>query len=107
MARFYGLVGYGIPTEVEPGVYEDTIVTRPYYGDVLRDSSKLDSGAVITSDLSVVNSISIVADPYAYEHFYAIRYVEWSGAAWHVSSVEVRRPRLILRMGALYHGPKG
>jgi hypothetical protein len=34
--------------------------------------------------------ISIVADAYANDHFFAIRYVEWAGVLWTVTDVEVR-----------------
>jgi hypothetical protein len=46
-----------------------------------------------------------VADQYANEHFFAIRYVEWAGTLWTVDSVEVQIPRLLLRLGKVYNGP--
>lgn len=105
MAKFYGEIGYGDTVEVEPGVWEDTITVRSYYGDVIRNSRKLEGGDKVNSDISVGNSISIVADAYANDHFFAIRYIRWAGALWTVSDVEVKSPRLILRLGGLYHGP--
>lgn len=105
MARFYGKVGYGETTETVPGVYVDEIVERVYYGDVIRNSRRLDETSdKLNYDLSVGNSISVVADAYAYEHFFNIRYVEWLGALWTVSNVEVQRPRLILQLGKVYNG---
>lgn len=106
MAKFYGGVGYTIPTETAPGVWSDVIVERNYYGDVTRNTRQLTSGESINNDLTISNSISIVADAYAHEHFFAIRYVRWAGAAWSVTDVEVARPRLILRIGGLHNGPK-
>jgi hypothetical protein len=53
---------------------------------------------------SVSNSISIVADAYANEHFLAIRYVEWVGELWTVQDVEIQTPRLLLRLGEVYNG---
>lgn len=105
MARFYGRIGYGEPIETNPGVYVDSIVEYSYYGDVIRNSRELREGENLNPDLSVQNSISIVADAYAFEHFFAIRYVEWAGVLWRVSSVEVQRPRLLLRLGEVYNGP--
>lgn len=105
MARFHGKVGYGTSTEGASGVFEDTIVEREYYGDVVRNTRTLSEGENLNKDLSVQNSISIVADAYANEHFFAIRYVEWAGERWTVSDVEVQRPRLILRLGEVYSGP--
>lgn len=108
MARFYGDVGYGVSKEdpERPGVWEDDILERPYYGDVIRNTRKLESGESLNNDISVGNSISIVADQYAIEHFLNIKYVRWMGSLWSVSSVEVRAPRLILSLGSVYNGPK-
>jgi hypothetical protein len=106
MARFHGKVGYGETVETSPGVWEDVITERSYFGDVLRNTRRLQEGESVNDNLSVNNSISIVADAYANEHFFAIRYVEWMGSPWKVSDVEVQRPRLILRLGGVYNGPK-
>lgn len=105
MARYHGRVGYGDSEEKDLGVWEDVIVERSYTGDVIRNIRSLREGEQLNSDLSVQNSISVVADEYAYEHFFAIRYVEWAGALWTVSSVEVQRPRLLLTLGEVYNGP--
>lgn len=105
MAKFYGKIGYGETVETAPGVWEDVITEHNYYGDVIRDSRYLKEGESVNNDLSVGNSISIVADAYANEHIFAIRYIEWSGALWTVSKVEVQSPRLILRLGGVYNGP--
>lgn len=106
MARFYGHVGYKeSQQETAPGVFEDVIVEREYYGDVVRDTRQLSEGEHLHDDLSVSNSITIVADAYALDHFHAMRYVEWAGVRWVVSDVEVQRPRLLLRLGEVYNGP--
>lgn len=107
MARFHGHVGYGFTVETPPnsGVWVDEITEFPYYGDVIRNSRKLDSGEHLNDDISVSNSISIVADQYAVDHFFAIRYVSWMGALWTVTNVEVKSPRLILSLGSVYNGP--
>jgi len=105
MAKFFGRIGYGEQVESAPGVFKDVITEYSYYGDVVRNIRQLREGEVINSDLSLNNSISIVADAYANEHFFAIRYVEFSGALWTISDVEVRSPRLILTLGGVYNGP--
>jgi len=107
VSKFYGAIGYGEPVETSLGVWEDVIVAYNYYGDVLRNSRGLqESGEKLNADLTVGNSISIVADAYANEHFFAMRYIEWAGTLWTVSDVEVKSPRLILRLGKVYNGPK-
>lgn len=106
MAKFSGVVGYGIQTRTAPGVTKDVITEHHAFGDVLRDTRRLDeSGESINKDISVSNTISIVADAYARAHFFAIRYVSWMGVLWTVTSVEVKHPRLILRLGGQYNGP--
>lgn len=108
MTRFYGEVGYSEGTVETPeasGVWVDTIIERPYYGDVVRNTRQMQPGDKINDDLAVNNSISIVADPYAYENILAMRYIRWMGTLWIVASVDVQSPRLILQLGGMYHGP--
>lgn len=107
MARFFGEVGYGeaVETPDDSGVHVDVITERLYFGDVIRNTRKLEQGDQLNPDISVGNSISIVADQYATEHFFNIKYVKWEGVLWTVTSVEVRRPRLILDIGEVYNGP--
>lgn len=105
MARFHGNVGFGVSEETPPGVWADVITERPYYGDVVRNWRFLRDGENLNPDLSVGNSISIVADAYVNENFHAIRYVEWMGGLWTVSAVEVQAPRLLLTLGEVYNGP--
>jgi hypothetical protein len=105
MAKFYGKIGYGHTVETAPGIFKDEITEKQYRGDVQRNSRQLKDGESVNNDISVSNSISIVADAYANENFFAIRYIEWMGALWTVSDVEVQRPRLLLRLGGVYNGP--
>lgn len=103
MARFYGALGFVRSEEVTPGVWND-IVTKKYYdGTVIQDTRRWNETEGLNSDLVIDNSISVVADPYAYQNLFAIRFVEWLGTAWKVKSVEVKRPRLILYIGGVYN----
>lgn len=105
--RFFGVVGYGESIETPPdsGVWIDTITEVSYFGDVIRNTRKLDSGESLNDDISVSNSISIVSDEFANMHFFKIKYVRWSGILWTVTNVEVKSPRLILSLGSVYNGP--
>src|SRR5687768_9525038 len=107
MARFCGEIGYGETREKEdqPGVYEDVITERTYYGDVLQTTARTLDGEKINEDVVVTNSIRIVADEFANGNFTAIRYVRWMGALWEIDTVEVQSPRLLLRLGGVYNGP--
>ena len=105
MEKFYDLVGYGPYTEeVSPDVFTEVIKSRKYYGDILRNTRRLETGSEINSSIVINNSVSIVADAYAFEHFFAIRFVRWNKAFWTVTNVEVNRPRLILTLGGIYNG---
>jgi len=107
MARFYGNVGYGESQEIpaNSGIWKDVITERAYYGDVIRDNRKLEPNDGVNSDISVERSISIIADEEAIKHWHLIKYVEWAGERWTVPSVDLQRPRLILRIGKVYNGP--
>jgi len=107
MGRFYGEVGYGTTVEepVSSGVWVDNIIEYSYFGDVVRNTRKLDDNDSVNGTISVNMSISIVADEYALEHFFNIKYLRWAEVLWTISSVEVQRPRLILSLGSVYNGP--
>lgn len=107
MARFYGEVGYGESVEKpeNSGVWVDEITEFPYQGDVIRNTRQLENNDKINEDITVSNSISIVADQYAIEHFFNIKYIRWMRTLWTVRTVEVRSPRLILDLGSVYNGP--
>ena len=108
MAKFYGKVGYAY---CEPGIgenddiYTDRMTERPYFGDVLRNTRRWESGSSVNDNLQINNQISIVADAFAWEHFYRMKYVRWMGSLWKVTNVEVQRPRLLLTIGDVYNGP--
>ena len=102
--RYYGLIGYAEFAEVRPGVWEDVIVERPYSGDVTRKSVRWQKGENLNDNFDVNNVISVVADPYALEHFGDIRYVTFMNSKWKVSSVEIQPPRLNITIGGIYNG---
>lgn len=106
MARFYGNVGYADTQEIRPGVWEDVIEERSYYGTVTRDSTKWRNSEGLHDNLTMVNTISIVADAYAIDHVFDMRYIEWLGKAWRITDVVVERPRLEIRLGGVYNGPR-
>ena len=104
MAKFYGKIGYASTVETKPGVYEEQIVERSYYGDLIRNTRRLQSSDKVNDDISISNEISIVADPYATNNFHTMRYAVFMGTKWKISNVEVSYPRLILTLGGVYNG---
>jgi hypothetical protein len=108
MARFFGVVGYGVAVETPPGSgkWVDVITEKSYYGDVKRVDQNLGSDEKVNEDVSVMNTIEVIADAYASGNFLDIKYVEWAGRLWTVTSVDASRPpRLILSLGRVYNGP--
>lgn len=104
MAKFFGVIGFNEGTvETRPGVWEQQVVERQYYGDLIRNSRRLQSTDQLNDDINISNEISIVADPYANANFHSIRYVEFMGAKWKVSNVDVQFPRLILSLGGVWN----
>lgn len=106
MAKYYGIVGYltSVESPQGSGKWVPKINERRYYGDVIKNHKQTISGDKINDDISINNTISIVADQYAYENFFAIKYIVWMGTKWKVTSVEVQRPRLIFSIGGVYNG---
>lgn len=103
MAKFYGIIGYSDTTETKPGVWEEIVTERNYSGDSIKNTRRWQTGESLNDDLTINNVISIVADPYAYQNFHAMRYVKWMGALWKITNVEVQRPRLLLTIGGIYN----
>ena len=105
MAKFYGAIGFSETAETRPGVYEDVIVEKKYYGDAKKTARRLESGLSVNDNVVADTIISVLSDAYGFRNFFAIRYVKWMGVAWKVSHVDVQVPRLILTLGDVYHGP--
>lgn len=104
MAKFYGEIGYAETVETSPGVWTDRVITRNYYGELTRISRRLQTANQVNDNISIANEISILSDPYANDHFHAMRYIEFNGTKWKIANVEVRYPRLILTTGGVYNG---
>lgn len=106
--KFYGVIGFGETLETVPGLWEEQITERPYYGDVLKRARRFSTeNHEINDDIRVTNTISIVADQYAYNHFHNMLYVEYMGTKWKATEVEVEMPRLIITLGGEYNGDTG
>lgn len=102
MEKYFGKIGYASSTETSPGVWMPEITEYEYYGDVVRNLRRMDQNTEVNGPLTVSNSISIVADAFAYDHFFEICYATWMGVKWKVTNVEVNRPRLVLTLGGVY-----
>lgn len=104
MSKWYGSVGYSITQETKPGVWKPTNVERKYYGDCIKKSSRWENSGNVNDNLTFNMEISILADPFAYQHFSELKYVEFMGSKWKITSVSVDRPRITLSIGGVYNG---
>ena len=104
MSKWCGNVGFADTVEYEPGSYENVVVERQYYGDVISNRWKRQNSGGVNDDINLSNQISIVADPYALNHCSTIAYIEYMGTRWKVTDVDPQFPRLILNIGGVYNG---
>lgn len=104
MGKWFGNIGFAQSQEIRPGVWKDVIIERPYYGDVPLIVGRNKTTDKVSDDITIQNAISIVADPFARENFYSMKYLVYEGAKWKITSVEVQYPRLKLTTGGLYNG---
>ena len=103
MSKYYGTIGYTKTIETTPGVWEETIIEKNYKGDVLRNTRRYESADKLNDNININNQISIIADSYAYENFFSMRYITWLGSKWKITNIEVQRPRLLLTIGGVYN----
>lgn len=103
MGKYYGTIGYGETVETRDGVWETQITKRKIFGDVIKNSRRLDTNVNLNDNISVSNRISFLSDPYARKNFHLIKYISYMGALWKVISVEEEFPRLILTLGGVYN----
>lgn len=104
MTKFYGTIGFLETREVEPGIWEPTTVPRKYYGDVVRNQRRYqDSQQGINDNINISNEISVLGDPYAFENFNAMRWVEFGGVKWKITWIAIEYPRIKLTLSGVYN----
>lgn len=102
--KYYGKVGYIKTVDKGDGVWDSVVEERYYYGDILRNNYNLESSSNLNDNFSISNQFSIVADDYAYKNLQYIKYIEFLGVKWCVSSVDaLNRPRLIISVRGVYN----
>lgn len=104
MAKFYGKVGYVESINKGDGIFENIPTEHSYYGDIINISKRWQTTENLNDDIRLEQTVSIIADQYAWDNYYKIRYVIIDGAAWRVTNVTVSRPRMTLFIGGIYNG---
>lgn len=102
--KWSGLIGFQHTEETEPGVWTPATIEKKYYGDLTRMMKLSQTANQVNDNININNTLSIVADPYANEHYFEMKYATLSGTKWKITSVEVKYPRLILSLGGVYNG---
>lgn len=101
--KYHGYVGYADAVEAYPGVWEEQITEREYFGDIVRNRTNVSASSNINGSISLNNDISIIADPFIRDNFYNIRYITLYGKKWKVKSMELVHPRIIIGIGEMYN----
>ena len=105
MARWFGNVGYINTVETVPGKWMPEETVHEYSGDVIRSGTRWAVNSESTNDNLTVNvQISIVADPFAIDNFYSMKWIEYLGTKWKITNVEPQFPRLLLTLGGVWNG---
>lgn len=104
MNKWFGKIGFVDTVEIRKGVYKPNVVEKQFYGDVLRNTRRYENGQSVNDDVNISNQISVLADSFAIDHIHTIKYIEFHGAFWKVSSIDIQMPRLILTIGGVWNG---
>lgn len=102
--KWSGSIGFEHTEETEPGVWTSVVTEKKYYGDLNRILKLSQTANQVNDNININNTLSIVADPYANNHYFEMKYATLSGTKWKITSVEVKYPRLILSLGGVYNG---
>ena len=102
--KWHGKIGYATTVETEPGIWEESIIEREHFGDMLSLTRNLQNSNGVNDNVILSNSFSIVADPYASANIDAMRYIVYRGTKWKIANVSVQYPRLTLITGGIYNG---
>ena len=104
--RFAGKIGYvkTVQDENDDSLWKTETTEKLVYGDVLRDTRNNEKSSYLNDNFTITNQFSIVADNYAYHNLQYIKYVEYLGVKWRVTSVDaLPRPRLVLSVNGVYN----
>lgn len=106
MSKFCGKIGYCFTKETSPGVWEEIIEEKDAVGDLIKTIIRQQSSNSINDTITLNNTISLIADPYASQNYGHIKFIKFGKEkiAWKVDNAELQYPRLILTLGGVYNG---
>ena len=98
-----GKIGYARTEETSPDIYQEIIVEKQYYGDIVRNSTQILDSNTINSSIKLNNSISVLCNNYMSDNLGCVRYLTFKKSKWKVSSMEIKDNRIIFTLGDLYN----
>lgn len=103
--KFSGKAGFRInDVEIEPGVYDPTVVVKSIKGNVINNYYQHQNSDKSTIDnVRITNQLSIVANQFLNEHIANLVYIEFQGVKWKVESFDIRPPRVVVSLGGVYN----
>jgi hypothetical protein len=104
MAKFAGLVGFVSQEETARSVWSQVETQRMMKGDVIRQSLNHQNDDKVNSDITLGHRVSLLGDAYATENYYKLKWLQYKGIKWEVTSVEMQRPRIIVSLGGVWNG---
>lgn len=105
MAKFYGVIGFAVLQEIEPGIWNSEIVEKKYSGDITRNTRRYSASSSTPNDnINIENQFSIIADQFMNAEIGNMKYLIYNGVKWKIKNAEIKYPRLILSIGDVYNG---
>lgn len=103
--KFSGKAGFRInDVEIEPGVYEPTVVVKSIKGTVISNYYQHQNSDKSTIDnVRITNQLLIVANQFLNKHIANLVYIEFQGVKWKVESFDIRPPRVVVSLGGVYN----
>lgn len=103
MAKWIGNIGFFENVEIRPGVWKEVITPYRYLGELIVNRKDIINNSQINDEIRVSNQIKIISNPYANNNFHNIKWVEFLGQKWKVTSVSVEQPNLLLTLGGIFN----
>lgn len=103
MSRWYGKIGFSVQEETSPGIWNEVVEEKNYYGDLSNRSRRWQQGQDLIDDITITNELTITTDPYIIENLTNIKYVVIMGIKWKISNITLSAPRLTLSLGGIYN----
>lgn len=106
MGKWCGKIGYALTSEIRPGVWDDSIIERQYFGEEVKTARRFEKSGNVNDNLNVSLELSVIADPFANQNFQSMKYITFMESKWEITNVELQYPRMILTIGGIYNGPE-